>query len=1700
MKKIYLLLLGLTISFFSLAQESQMQTVTFEPHMYSEPADQFNSFTGPIPPPITERAVFQNGSRSIVIVPCGTAANAYSNIRQKSDVWVDPDLGTIINIHRMGGSMDPSGSSGDLGYDISFNHGVNWSLMNEVYQASNDSERARYPQAGIYNPTNNIDDAKLVYFAPVLDGSNSAWGGYCNGTSNLNTPYEITKNLQSSTSTTKQFIPDGFEITSQGTVFVLDENYNDISDNYLQQLIISKGTYNSVTEDFEYEQQILPATCDRAPQHSSIAFGPDGQTGYIVILANNGMAEAIGNYKNIYPIYWKTDDAGESWDGPHYLQLDGPNGFPSIVNEVMTDEQIEYRYPAVDPQRDEIPYSTGPNCDIAVDANNNLHIGVSIIPSDPNADYYVLAGYDMFSTFDIFTTNQGGNWHAEKLSDLKRFIGEFGEISCANRVQITTNKDRNRIFVSWQDTFNENALSNNKPDICCAGINIDDWTKTNPINVTSGTSATEKVTFFSAPNMCFEDNGDYTIPFFYLNLTDGDAINPAQYMNVYGFSINDNEFIHNMNVDDGTNPVVKNLGTTSKSDAYWNSARTVLWADPDLNMVSNIHGMGGLLDPDGHWAHLGYDVSFDGGDSWSLMNQCYTAENNSEIAHFAHHGIYNPTNNVEDAKLVYFAAIKDGSNNLDRGGYCHGTVNPDNVNSSTKNLMHSEDPFFMNWPNAFDISTQGVAIALDQNIENFENYTCDPKDSLIITRGVWSDTEQDFIYNRELLPLLPQQSLIKDYDIAFSPDGQTAYIAILSDNGMADQIEDIKTWYPIIYKSTDGGNTWSEPTFVQISGENGLDTIVNHHLTDDQITSLFGSPAPARTEIAYSTTPELDIAVDVNGNLHIAAIVCANTYGNYNHAQRFSLKAYDIFTTNGGTDWQAEPLGVVEVWSGNIPGISSMKNSIQVTSTKNGEKLFFSWNDSDEDVTLWNDQPDIFCRGIDVVNWKKTANMNNEDFPTNLTVNTDAEKCAYLMHTTKWCLESDEKYKIPYLFLEAADPGLQIKYLHNAGIEESAFTIPVNVESTTKYEPVWNGNPYQPMTIIVNGASVSGLDLVDGDEIAVFDVDGEGNEICIGAGTLIEVLDENHTLVITAATDDPESTDKDGFTEGNSIIYKLWDESEQTEYTAVSADYNLSFDNLYTSLGTALVSLAGYAHFQPVWTGNPYNPMNIIITSASLDGSDLQAGDEIAVFDTDGQDGFICVGTATLSGPIQAGTPLTLIASTDDPDTTPKDGFTDNNEILFRVYDQSEDIEYTNVDASFNVSFDTDFSSLGTAIVELNALTSVTQEIDIISGWNIVSFNNAPENMNMLDILQPMIDEGSLIKAINEAGGFIQNIPGIGWMNTIGLMQNTEGYYIKSTSNTILPVEGMPVSLPYDIPLHTGWNIIGFSASSEQNAIDVLQDVIDAGALIKVINEAGGFIQNIPGIGWMNTIGNFVPGEGYYVKVSSNVTLTLQETDQVYKDNTILKNPAIGSKLNPVQNTNPYQPMHLLFDITGLGNMIQTGDEMGVFQNDICIGSSVITATNEPLIIVVASDDPTTSVQDGGIDNIDIQLKHYNSSTNSYNELSTFQSLQFGALETERIDLLTDVDLNNVIYEMVESIFPNPLNGKGTIKLNLNQASNVEISLYNMQGIKEGEIVKTYLNPGSHMIYFSTSDYAQGIYMLQIHAQNKIEYHKVVIN
>lgn len=500
------------------------------------------------------REANQKSSRDLTIKNLGNAANAYSYFgNQRTYLWVNTDLNTISHAHRM---TADARYSGDLALDISKDGGESFENNIMVYESNISGgqyniDAIRYPQNVIYNPEGNTDpdNAKTIFFGPVLDGTNSDWGGYAYGYANLGDYADTSKNLQSSSpgEGIYQLIPNAMTMQPGGTYWVVDpsEEGQSGSYTYTDNLIINKGTYSDSEGDVTLEQSLLEAPVvegENGPvlADHKIAFGEDGQVGYIGILGNDGSVEFSADC--YYPIIFKTTDGGETWENLGGVQLGGPDGIPSIVNEMLTDDQIGELYEPPVPDREEIPYTTAFDFDMVVDNEGDLHIAavVGVLASDP---YSIASGEDFVAALDIFTVDGGMTWNAVELRNIKRFRGNYGDILHDNRIQASKTDDGEKVFISWLDTDPEfSDEENNQPDIWTAGVDLEAGMHTPPVNVTEFTEAWGAAFFGIAPNKVFDNGDTYEIPFTYQDMDPNDPIQPVQYKYIKGFTISEADF------------------------------------------------------------------------------------------------------------------------------------------------------------------------------------------------------------------------------------------------------------------------------------------------------------------------------------------------------------------------------------------------------------------------------------------------------------------------------------------------------------------------------------------------------------------------------------------------------------------------------------------------------------------------------------------------------------------------------------------------------------------------------------------------------------------------------------------------------------------------------------------------------------------------------------------------------------------------------------------------------------------------------------------------------------------------------------------------------------------------------------------------------------------------------------------------------
>ncbi len=192
------------------------------------------------------------------------------------------------------------------------------------------------------------------------------------------------------------------------------------------------------------------------------------------------------------------------------------------------------------------------------------------------------------------------------------------------------------------------------------------------------------------------------------------------------------------------------------------------------------------------------------------------------------------------------------------------------------------------------------------------------------------------------------------------------------------------------------------------------------------------------------------------------------------------------------------------------------------------------------------------------------------------------------------------------------------------------------------------------------------------------------------------------------------------------------------------------------------------------------------------------------------------------------------------------------------------------------------------------------------------------------------------------------------------------------------------------------------------------------------------------------------------------------------------------------------QPDYEVIDILDIPEDVV---EIGVFQDDVCIGA---VAVDEPAEQLLAYTDP---LQRGG-GNISFQvvnnnrclehINHYqvlNAETGEYVNGNLFAgNIDFAVVKLNSTEDPEVPGFSNLNLKI--SNYPNPFNPVTIIKFSLPKKSEVELTIYNIKGQKVKTLLKSHLLHGEHSIVWDGKDMnekpvSSGIYFTKLKAGNK---------
>jgi len=486
--------------------------------------------------------------------------------------------------------------------------------------------------------------------------------------------------------------------------------------------------------------------------------------------------------------------------------------------------------------------------------------------------------------------------------------------------------------------------------------------------------------------------------------------------------------------------VPANLGTATNMVGLIRNNSSAIAASKTLNTVAFIHRNNATAFG-GNSGQLRFDFSANGGATWTT-NLGVITPTNSNLSRYPNVAIYNPAanTNTANAYLSYMAptisTVTSTFNGVATG------VSKFNVTGVTENY-NQNGIGTTNLPSSLVTGSTGIFWAIEPTLST---------SGFNIYKGVWSSILNDVVWstNFSCAPTFINfpTTVYADYTIGFDPTGTIGYFCF---TGQVSPGPSDPTLYPILYKTTDGGNTWTGPITVDVT-KFGC------------ITSNIGSSNLASMNNGH------DLVVDVNGNPHIITTLGGSSGYVFNYNLWHHM--YDITVKNGL--WVAYDLGNVNCGE-NTFGVTTLApqdQAPQAARSADGTKIFFTWADNaSASLGSPNSTPDLFGKAYNVTNnsWTPTKNFTS--------CNVNAAGKIIFPHIAAEVLEPNATtYLIPTIYGEPSvtndlDQIANFKYLDNVTFAISDFSISVPPATVTIQQA--------PLVVVCPGSSLT-INVVNG--------------------------------------------------------------------------------------------------------------------------------------------------------------------------------------------------------------------------------------------------------------------------------------------------------------------------------------------------------------------------------------------------------------------------------------------------------------------------------------------------------------------------------------------------------------------------------------------------------------------------------------------
>jgi len=385
-------------------------------------------------------------------------------------------------------------------------------------------------------------------------------------------------------------------------------------------------------------------------------------------------------------------------------------------------------------------------------------------------------------------------------------------------------------------------------------------------------------------------------------------------------------------------------------------------------------------------------------------------------------------------------------------------------------------------------------------------------------------------------------------------------------------------------------------------------------------------------------------------------------------------------------------------------------------------------------------------------------------------------------------------------------------------------------------------------------------------------------------------------------------------------------------------------------------------------------------------------------------------------------------------------------------------------------------------LIGLDVLGGIrTVDLDLVEGWNLISINVEPENLDVRELASPLVEADQLIIMKNGLGQFY--LPEHNFCN-IEHWEVSDGYQVNVSEASNWEIIGAPIESDTPIELREGWNMKAYFPRQPIDAITAFAGIADVLEIAK--DGIGNFY--LPEFAFSN-MGNLVEGKGYQLKM-------MEAGELVYQMGEELAAASIGMTSPKHFGSVPPTGVDMSILLTGISEM--SGNEIAVYTSSgSLVGTGRIDADGR-CGMAARGDDETTNAIDGALQDEALMFKIWDGVEES--------DLTIAPVSGE----MKWTDGNIFVGEMsqgssapasfgIHDYYPNPANGPVRLTFGLDNDAHLSLEVFDLSGRLVTTLANGNFKTGNYQMTWNTDVVASGLYIVKLAVPGRDKTVKVAV-